>query len=718
MKFRILIATILFATAASAEENSFELPPSPKRPVLQEYHGVKVSDPYQWLEETNNSQVIQWTDAENAYARNFLEHLPSQSEIKAKLQKWNDFKTPGYKFVVYQRGTYFALKLQPPKNQAILVAMSSVTDLSSEHAVLDPNSIDTSGTTAIDFFKPSLDGKFVAVSLSKGGSEEGTLHIYESSTGKEMSEQIPRVNKATAGGDVAWNQDGSGFYYTRYPVAGERSVADLDFFQQIYFHKIGTSPDKDQYSLGKGFPRIAEVKLDTSPDGKAILATVANGDGGEFAHYVLGASNKWTQVTRFKDKVTAGTLGLHDDLYLISLSGTPRGKLLRVSLSQPKLSQAKVVVKQSPGVIKEVLPTQTRLYVNYLVGGPSEIRTFDLKGKSLGNLPAASLSSLSDLEWIAGDQIIYKTQSFVQPVNWYTYENSEPQKTALITQSPVDFSDIEVKRELARSKDGTVVPITLLYRKGVKQDGKNPALLYAYGGYSISLTPKFNPDLHLWLEQGGVYAIANLRGGGEFGEDWHRAGNLTQKQNVFDDFIACAEHLIGEKYTNRNRLAIEGGSNGGLLMGAALTQRPDLFHVVVSHVGIYDMLRVELDPNGAFNVTEFGTVKDTAQFKALYAYSPYHHVVDRTAYPSVLLLTGANDGRVNPYHSKKMTARLQAATSSGKPILLRVTFDGGHGMGRSVAQKVAEEADVYAFLFSQLGMSNSGLDGALSESSN
>jgi prolyl oligopeptidase len=274
--------------------------------------------------------------------------------------------------------------------------------------------------------------------------------------------------------------------------------------------------------------------------------------------------------------------------------------------------------------------------------------------------------------------------------------------------SPVNFDDIEVVREFATSKDGTKVPVNILRRKGLKLDGNNPTLLYAYGGYGVNLTPAFDASRRIWFDAGGVYAVANLRGGGEYGEEWHKAGNLTRKQNVFDDFVAAAEHLIQQRYTSPLKLAVEGGSNGGLLMGAFLTQRPDLAHAVVSHVGIYDMLRVELDPNGQFNVTEFGTVKDSAQFKALYAYSPYHHVRNGVKYPAVLLPCGENDGRVNPAQSRKMAARLQAATSSGLPILFRSTAGAGHGIGTALKERIALQADVYSFLFDQLGIDANG----------
>jgi prolyl oligopeptidase len=319
-------------------------------------------------------------------------------------------------------------------------------------------------------------------------------------------------------------------------------------------------------------------------------------------------------------------------------------------------------------------------------------------------VPTLPVSSVSGLDCWNGDQLLFGNASYLEPFSWFTVdpESREPRRTALYLTAPVDFSDAEVVREFATSKDGTKVPLNILKRKGTRLDGNNPTLLYAYGGYGISLSPSFDSTRRIWLDAGGVYVVANLRGGGEFGEAWHKAGNLTRKQNVFDDFIGAAEHLIRRGYTRPAKLAVQGGSNGGLLMGAFLTQRPDLATAVVSHVGIYDMLRVELDPNGQFNITEFGTVQDPAQFKALYAYSPYHRVRDRVAYPAVLLATGENDGRVNPAQSRKMAARLQAATGSDRPVLYRSNAAAGHGIGTALKDRIAEQADVLAFLFDQL----------------
>jgi prolyl oligopeptidase len=696
-----LASTVLFFARAD------DLPPATaKKPVTDTYHGIEVIDPYRWLENGNDPAVKKWSINQNKYARNYLDHLPTVTALRQRLTELNSAVSPDYFALVYRGGKLFALKMQPPKNQPFLITLKSADDPKSEQIIVDPNKLNAKGTTAIDFYVPSLDGKRVAVSLSQGGSEEGTVHVYETATGKELGDAIPRVNGGTAGGSVAWNADGSGFWYTRYPRGNERPKKDLDFYQQIYFHELGKPTSADTYVLGKDFPRIAEIQLRTSPDGKHVLAIVANGDGGEFAHYLLKPSGKWVQLTRFEDKITAAAFGQDQALYLLSRHGTPRGRMLRLPLATPDLKEAKTIVKESDAAIAGYVATDSRLYVVDLVGGPSQVRVFDLHGKPQKPVPTPPVSSVSQVVRLKGDVILFRGETYLEPPAWYRFDPAGDKaiKTALFRTSPADFSDCEVVRDFAVSKDGTKVPLNILRKKNVKLAGDNPTILYGYGGYGVSLSPSFRISRKVWLEQGGVYVIANLRGGGEYGEAWHKAGNLTHKQNVFDDFLACAKYLIEHKYTTPKKLAIEGGSNGGLLMGAALTQHPELFRAVICHVGVLDMLRVELHPNGAFNVTEYGTVKDRKQFEALYAYSPYHRVKEGTAYPAVLLLTGENDPRVDPANSRKMAARLQAASSSRRPVLLRVSFDSGHGIGTSLKERIAQETDVYAFLFAQLGM--------------
>jgi prolyl oligopeptidase len=682
-----------------------QTPATPKKPATDAYHGVTVTDDYRWLESASDPAVKAWSDAQNRASRQHLDALPARAAAYEQLKKLYSQQSPRYYGLEYRRGALFAMKTQPPKEQPLLVTLKSPDDVESERVILDPNQIDAKGRTEIDFYLPSLDGRVVAISLSQGGSESGDVHVYEVATGKPLPDVISHVNGGTAGGSLAWNADGSGFYYTRYPHAGERPEPDLDFYQQVYFHKLGTKPEQDTYSLGQDFPRIAEIALQSSEDGKYILARMANGDGGEYAHYLHGPSGEWVQVARLADEVPIAEFGTDGFLYLLSRHNAPKGKIVRVPLSRPELPDARVIVPESKVAITNLVLTPSSLYLIDQTGGPSDIRVFGLDGTARGTVPLKPISSVREVVRTRGDEILINSATYLDPPAWFRFDSATARltSTALIEKGAADFSDCEVVRDFATSKDGAKVPVNIIRRKGTSLDGNNPVVLYGYGGYGVNLEPNYNLSLRPLLDHGIVYVYANLRGGGEYGEDWHRAGMLTKKQNVFDDFAAAAHWLIDHRYTNPSRLAIEGGSNGGLLMGAELTQHPDLFRAVVSHVGIYDMLRVELQPNGAFNVTEFGTVKEADQFRALYAYSPYHHVKDGTQYPAVLFLTGANDPRVDPSHSRKMTARLQASGTK-RPVLLRTTDIAGHGIGTALSERIAQQADVTAFLFDQLGV--------------
>jgi prolyl oligopeptidase len=696
--------TILLSVAAPAFAG--RLPNTPLIPVTNVYHGIEVVDNYQWLENFADPKVKEWSAAQNAITRGYLDTLPIRSNIVQRLQKIYSETSASYTGLQSRPGVLFAMKFQPPAQQPWLITLKSAESLKSEHVVLDPNRLNPTGSTTIDFVVPSLDGKRVAISLSENGSEEGTLNFYDVATGQPLPDKIPRVQGATAGGSAAWNAEGTGVYYTRYPSPGERGPADLDFYQQVYFHRLGTPVSEDRRELSEGLPRIAEITLESREDGRYVLATVANGDGGEFAHYLLSPSGQWQQLTRFSDQVKVAHFGKDDALYLLSTANAPHGKILRVLLPNPQLSQAAVIIPQSEAVIEAFCPSATGIFVQDMNGGPSQIRF--IRGASVTRLALNPISDITEMLSPGGDELLFDNVSYLEPHGWMHYDGGTKKNhaTDLVSKTPVNFSKYEVTREFAFSKDGTKIPLNIIRAKKTKLDGSNPVLLYSYGGYNVNLSPDFSAARAVWLEHGGIYVVANLRGGAEYGEEWHRAGSLTNKQNVFDDFAACAQYLIDKKYTQSSKLAVEGASNGGLLMGAFLTQHPGLVRAVVSEVGIYDSLRCELEPNGAFNVTEFGSVQDEAQFKVLYAYSPYHHVVDGARYPSVLLMTGDNDGRVNPYNSRKMVARLQAARRDPfpSPVYLRTTSSAGHGIGTALDERIAQEADAWAFLFDQLEM--------------
>jgi prolyl oligopeptidase len=704
------IPSILLAFAAvAASSGRAQSPPipTPREPVTNTYHGVAVVDDYQWLEDWSNPAVRDWTRQQNERTRAYFDKLPFYDGLKQQISELIEDSSASYILGGRRGGMIFATRFKPPAQQPVLIRLKSLYPPALRKVVFDPNLWNTNGTTAMDWYTPSTDGRLVAVCLSEKGSENGVLHFFETETGRPLPDIIPGVQYPTAGGSAAWNAGSAGIFYTRYPHPGERPDADLHFYQQIWFHKLGAPVSEDTYELGRDFPRIAEISLIAREDGRWLLAKVANGDGGDSAHYLRDPKGSWRQIARLGDEIKQIKFGKDDALYLHSEKNAPRGKILRLPLSDPDLAKATVVVKGGPGVINsDYEPSATGVYVALMDGGPSRLFFYSRIRNTSVEVPVLPVSSVSGLHCWEGDELFFENASFLRPPGWYEWDPgiAIPRPTALRSISPANFDDIEVVREFAASKDGTKIPLSIMRKKNIHLDGKNPTILTGYGGYGINITPTFSATRRIWFDAGGVYAVANLRGGGEFGADWHRAGNLTHKQNVFDDFIACAEHLINRRYTSPDKLAVLGGSNGGLLMGAFLTQRPDLARAVVSLVGIYDMLRVELDPNGVFNTTEFGTVKNEDQFKALYAYSPYHHVKDGAAYPAVLFPVGENDGRVNPAHSRKMTARLQAATSSGHPILLRTTATAGHGIGSSLKDRIAQQTDIYAFLFEELGV--------------
>jgi prolyl oligopeptidase len=679
-------------------------------------------DDYRWLEDARSPEVAAWTEAQNRYTRAVLDALPGIEALRRRVREIRTIAAPRFGDLKAAGGRLFALRFRPPQQQPVLVALPSADRPDEARVLVDPNALDPSGGTSMDWYVPSLDGRRVAVSLAQGGSERGDVHVYDVESGRSLADVVPRANYGTAGGSLAWDARGEGFYYTRYPRPGERPEADLDFYVQVYYHRLGTPESSDRYEIGKDFPRIAEIDLRTRPDGRYLLANVQNGDGGEFEQHLRREDGSWTRLSRFEDRVLEAIFDPGgESLLLLSNAGAPRGRLMTLALRptgppglpQPFLPEGEGVLEASfswdPS--SKIVPAGKHLYLVDQVGGPQRVRVLDRSGRALGTVPLPEASAvLQVLPEPGRDALLVQSASYVEPTTWYRFEpganggDGRLAKTALTAEFPISLRNATVSREWAVSKDGTRVPLTMIAPKGAPRDGTSPALLTGYGGYGFSETPQFDAGLRIWLDHGGVFADANLRGGGEFGQAWHDAGRLLNKQNVFDDFVACAEHLVKAGYTSPRRLAIEGGSNGGLLMGAVLTQRPELFGAVVSHVGIYDVLRVELSPNGAFNVPEFGSVKDPDQFRALLAYSPYHNVKDGTDYPPVLLPAGANDPRVDPMHSRKMAARLQAATGGRSLVLLRASASSGHGIGTALDERIALEADVWAFLFAQLGV--------------
>ena len=681
------------------------------KPVTHTYHGVDVTTDFEWLENAGDPATKSWVAAENAYSRNYLDAMPARDGVHQRLQALMSSTSNAYSELVERGGLVFALKSAPPKQQPLLVTLKSVDDLASEHVVFDPNVAAADGSLTIDFFRPSPDGKRVALSVSLNGSEDGTLRFIDVATGQETGERLPRVAYPTAGGDVAWSAGGAGVYYTRYPDPGSRPDADLHFYQHVFFHRLGTPVEQDTFEVGDDFPRIGETQLRSSRDGRVVTALVQNGDGDDYALWLKtpngAGEGAWRRIAAESDGIKDVRIADDGALVLRSLAGAPHGKLLRLPVSarthDVNWAKVPVVVPASDGTIDDYLVSGRTVWVVDQLGGPSRLRAVDVgsrRSRTIALPPVTGVEGLADL---GHNDVVARNTSYLAPPAWFHVAGKRGvQRSALTVTSDASFNDCEVVREFATSKDGTKVPLNIIRRKGTPLDGRNPVILYGYGGFGISETPGFSSARRVWLDRGGIYVDANLRGGGEYGQEWHQAGSLTHKQNVFDDFAAAAQYLIQHGYTDPKRLGILGGSNGGLLMGATLTQHPELFRAVVSAVGYYDMLRFELDPNGAFNTSEYGSVQDEAQFQALRAYSPLHNVRDGAAYPAILMMTGDNDGRVNPAHSRKMIARLQQADPSGRPILLRTSASSGHGIGTALAERIEEQTDLFAFFANEL----------------
>jgi prolyl oligopeptidase len=687
-----------------------------RMPVETTYHGVVVSEDYRWLEDGSSEETKAWTAEQNARTRAVLDGLPGYAATRRRVAEIVRAESVTWGRVSYDERFegprragvgYLVLKREPPRQQPFLVALAGLDDVSGARVVVDPNTMDETGSTTIDWFVPSPDGRLVAVSISSHGTEEGTLHLFDIESRAPVDATIPRVNVGTTGGSLAWAGDSSAFWYTRGPAPGERPDQDLSFFQEVWHHVVGETLDRDRPD-GPGplaDPRIVEHRLDVSPDALWVMARAQRGDGGEWQIFLRPQrGGDWWPVAGAPDRCVAAVFG-GEALYLLSRARSPRGEILRLTLAEGvTVAQAQCVVPAADVNIEGLAATESRLWLLDIDGGPSGLRVCESDGGNLTRIDVPPVSAIESLGALDVHEVAYVMQSLTRPrVWWRAGGDASPRRTALADVAPFELSSSRVRREFATSADGTRVPMTIVSPAGAPRDGSAAALLTAYGGFGVSLKPRFDVTNLLWLEHGGVLVVANLRGGGEYGEEWHHGGRLTAKQHVFDDFAACARHLAATGVTSGERLGIMGGSNGGLLVCATLTQHPEIVRVAVARVPVADMLRAELHPNGAFVATELGSVDDREQFEALLAYSPYHRVRDGVAYPATLLTGGESDPRVDAYHPRKMAARLQAATSGDEPILLRVEA-GGHGIGSSLDEDVAELTDIYAFIFDRLGI--------------
>jgi prolyl oligopeptidase len=690
--------------------------PSPiethKDDVVDRQHGVDVPDPYRWLEDADAPEVKRWTDAQNAATRRVLDRVPGRAALEKRFWQLYEIGSVG---VPVSRplapGTrrYFYTRRDGKQNQPVLYVRDGAGG--ADRALVDVNAERADGTRALDWWFPSDDGARVAYGVSDDGSEESTLRVRDAATGKELAEKISRTRACS----LAWMPDGRGFYYTRYPAPGEVPAAELKYHRAVYLHRLGDDPAKDRKLFGDGRDMTDWPGVDLSPDGRWLAITVSQGWSKSEVYVADVRAGRAPVAVAAGEPSKFNVVDVLDDrLYLFTTSGAPRGRLYAVDPARPDRAHWREVIKESAEVLQEVVTFRGGIAAASLQDAALRLRLYDADGAPRGDIPLPGLGALTGLTGARdAAEIGYGFTSFLTPTEVFRVDVSTLNAPAAVTwrklQAPIEADAFEVERVMATSRDGTKLPLFLAHRKGMKRDGTQPALLTGYGGFDHSMLPTWTPSAIPFLEAGGTYAVAVLRGGGEYGEDWHRAGMFGRKQNVFDDFVAAAEWLVANHVTSADRLAISGRSNGGLLVGAALTQRPDLFRAVVCGVPLLDMLRYHRFRIAALWTAEYGSPDDPDAFRWLAAYSPYHHVRDGVAYPAVLFHTAASDTRVDAMHARKMTARMQAVKPQGRtarPVLLRLESHAGHGAGKPLAKVVEQIVDEWSFVFSELNMTS------------
>ena len=709
----IVASVLLLASAVFAGDNvkttaSATVPKAEKRPLEETLHGVKIVDNYRWLEDADSPETQKWVAAERAYTNSVLDPLPGREAIHKRLTELlsiGSISAPqiGGKY-------YFYTRREGMQNQPIVYVRERGTEGKNDgkdRVLVDVNQLSADGTIALDWYQPSENGKYLVYGTSPSGSEMSTLHIIETKTGKMLPDTIERTRAAS----IAWLPDNSGFYHTRYPKKGDVPDGQEMYNRHVFYHELGTDPETDTKIFGEGRDPEDWPGVSLDNDGRLLLITVEQGwTKTELFLMDLKKGTPPERITTGKNFLYGGSI-YNGRLYIVTNEDAPRYRVFAAEAGNYERDDWKEIIPQSDAVLQGASVWGGKLFAQYEQNATSQLKIFDLNGDHLSDLLLPSIGTVyqSDGKWDR-DEIFYGFMSFTVPPTVYRYDLKTKATTlwAKVDAPAIDPAAYEVNQEWFHSKDGTRVPMFIVNKKGLKKDGHNPTLLTAYGGFNVSLTPSFSRTAYLWMEHGGVYAVANLRGGAEFGEDWHRAGMLDKKQNVFDDMIAAAEHLIAEKYTDTDHLAIQGGSNGGLLMGAMITQRPDLFRAVVCQVPLLDMLRYQNFQIAKLWIPEYGSADNPEQFKWLYAYSPYHHVKAGTEYPAILFMTADTDTRVDPMHAKKMAAEMQDEAKNGasktRPILLRIESKAGHGAGKPVTKQIEEFTDVYSFLFWQLGV--------------
>ncbi|MDQ3995441.1 MAG: prolyl oligopeptidase family serine peptidase, partial [Gemmatimonadota bacterium] len=704
----------LFASAnvALAQAPSLQYPSTRRGDQVDEYHGTRVADPYRWLEDVTSPDTRGWIEVQNALTRSYLDAIPERPRIRAALTQLWDY--PKYGVPVRRGPRLFYFENSGLQNQPVYYVRDR--DEEDERVLLDPNTLSTDGTVAISTIAPSPDGSLLGYGVSVSGSDWQEFRVREVRSGRDLADTLRWIKFS----NIAWTRDNRGFFYSRFdaPTEAEQRAgttrAAANRGHKVYYHRLGEPQSNDRLILERPDNPDWLFRAEVSDDGQYAVITVSQGSDERTRLYFVDMSRArrptvGNPVVRLLDEFDASYDFVHSEgmvFYVRTNHQAPNGRLVAIDINARRPSAWRTVVPNGPDALVGADVIARRIVATYLADTRSSVRLFSLRGQPLGEVPLPGIGAVAGITGERADRdFFYSFTSFLQPPTIYQFDVER--RTNLLYRQPTvafDASRYETRQVFVTSRDGTRVPMFVTARRGLPRDGRNPTLMHAYGGFNISMTPAFSPTTLAWLDMGGVYAVPNLRGGGEYGRAWHEAGMLGRKQNVFDDFIAAAEYLVREGYTSPSRLAISGGSNGGLLVGAAMTQRPDLFAVALPAVGVMDMLRYHKFTIGWAWASEFGSADDPAAFKYLMAYSPLHNIKPGTCYPATLVTAADHDDRVVPGHSFKFAATLQAAQSCDRPALIRIDTKAGHGAGKPTSKQIEEATDRLAFAVRNLNV--------------
>ncbi|HYL54744.1 MAG TPA: prolyl oligopeptidase family serine peptidase [Gemmatimonadales bacterium] len=701
-----VLLTGMFTSAQAAQTQSFQYPTARKGDVVDDYHGTKVADPYRWLEDPDSPESRTWIDAENRLTEGYLADIPARAAIRDRLTKlWN---YPKFGAPFRKAGRYFFFKNDGLQNQSVLYKQASLS--ANPETLLDPNLLSEDGTIALSTLALSDDGRLLAYGMAASGSDWEEFRVRDVATAQDRPDHLKWIKFSGA----SWTKDGAGFFYSRYPEPTDKALTDVNRFQKLYYHRLETDQAQDVLVYERPDQPDWGMNAEVTDDGRYAVLTVWLGtDRRNRVYYLdLKSAKRPTvkgDVVRLLDDFDASYAFVGNDgpvFYFLTDLDAPRKRVIAIDTRHPERARWRELIPQGQDVLEGIQIIHDTFVANFMHDAASRLRLYALDGRMLKDLELPTLGSVGSITGERkDDEMFYAFTSFLYPTTIFRFDFRSG-ATSVFKAPAIDFdpSGYETKQVFYTSKDGTRVPMFITYKKGLALDGSNPTLLYGYGGFNISLTPSFSVANLVWLEMGGVYAVPNLRGGGEYGEEWHQAGMLANKQNVFDDFISAAEYLIAQRYTSTPKLAIAGGSNGGLLVGAAMTQRPDLFGAALPAVGVMDMLRFHKFTIGWAWVTDYGSADSASQFPYLYKYSPLHNIRAGTKYPATLVTTADHDDRVVPGHSFKFTATLQAAQAGPAPVLIEIETKAGHGAGKPTSKIIEEQADRFAFLVRNLAM--------------